>query len=291
MRLKDKSIVITGAGSGLGREAALLFASEGARIVVTDKIQARVEKVVAEINETGGTCVGLQADVTLEPDMEAACRLAVEQFGQLDVMFANAGVPPVGFGTTPFEEFTEEAWDDVNNVVLKGVFFAAKHAVRMMKTSGGGNIVVTTSAAGSVAYPGFFAYGAGKAGANQLVKSLSLDLGRYNIRINALAPVHGMSVNFAMEPEADVLGLSYEEAALGQSGEPWDPRTSPIPLKVPRPPLLRDHALLALFLASDDSQYMSGVVIPSADGGTLSKVAMTFEESWEEDLAPRADSH
>lgn len=289
MRLKDKSIVITGSGSGLGREAALLFASEGARIVVTDKIQARVDQVVAEIVDQGGSCIGRQADVTVEADMEAACGVAMEHFGRLDVMFANAGVPPVGFGATPFDEFTEQAWDDVNDVVLKGVFFAAKHAVRVMKPTGGGNIVVTTSAAGSAAYPGFFAYGAGKAGANQLVKSLSLDLGRYNIRINALAPVHGMSVNFAMEPEAEVLGLSYEEAALGQSGDPWDPRTSPIPLKVPRPPGLRDHALLALFLASDDSQYMSGVVIPSADGGTLSRVAMTFEENWEEDLEPRPD--
>ena len=144
---------------------------------------------------------------------------------------------------------------------------------------------MTGSAGGIVAYPGFFAYCAGKAGAHHLVKSMSYDLGRFGIRANAIAPTHGMSVNLAMPPDADVLGLSYEEAAVAESGA-WEPAKSPIPLKLNRPPRLLDNAYAALFLASDESAYMSGVVLPTTDGGTLSRVAMGFEENWEQDLAP-----
>lgn len=285
-RLEGKTAVITGAGSGLGRESALLFAQEGANIVVTDKIAARVEKVTNEILEQGGKAVGIKADVTVESEMQAACELAVSEFGRLDIMFANAGVAPTGFGSVPFEDFSAEDWDAVNDVNFKGVFLSCKQAVKIMKPQGGGTIVVTTSAGGIVAYPGFFAYCAGKGGANMLVHSMAFDLGKYGIRANGLAPTHGMSVNLALPPDADVLGLSYEEAAVAQDGKPWNAAASPIPLKLNRPPRLRDNANVALFLASDDSAYMSGVVVPATDGGTLSRVAMSFEESWQDDLAP-----
>jgi NAD(P)-dependent dehydrogenase (short-subunit alcohol dehydrogenase family) len=116
-------------------------------------------------------------------------------------------------------------------------------------------------------------YTATKAGVNGLVRNLAYDLGRYGIRINALAPTHGMSPNFLMPPDAEVVGRSYEE----HRGN-WDPAAAPMPLKLPRPPSLMDNARVALFLASDDSAYMSGVTIPSTDGGTLSRVGIQFDD-------------
>ncbi len=286
MRLQNKTAVITGAGSGLGRESALLFAREGANVVVTDLIESRALKVADEVNAEGpGKAVGLKADVRVEAEMDAAVALAVAEFGRIDIMFANAGVAPEGFGQVPFEEFTVEQWNGVNDVNLLGVFLASKAAVKeFKKQGGGGTIVVTGSAGGIMAYPGFFAYCAGKAGAHHLVKTMAFDLGRFGIRANAIAPTHGMSVNLAMPPDADVVGLSYEEAAAASGG--WDPGKSPIPLKLNRPPRLLDNAYAALFLASDESAYMSGVVLPATDGGTLSRVAMYFEKNWEESLAP-----
>jgi NAD(P)-dependent dehydrogenase (short-subunit alcohol dehydrogenase family) len=177
---------------------------------------------------------------------------------------------------------TEEDWDAVNAAVYKGVFFSGKHACRQMKTQrDGGNIVVTTSAGGLNAYPGFGPYNAGKAGAIGLIKSMAYDWGRYGIRVNGLAPTHGMSVNFAMPAEADVLGLSYEQAMLAENGGQWDAATMfPGPLKVGRPPGLGDNAAVATFLASDESQYMSGVVIPSCDGGSFARTSIPIPEAW-----------
>jgi NAD(P)-dependent dehydrogenase (short-subunit alcohol dehydrogenase family) len=101
-------------------------------------------------------------------------------------------------------------------------------------------------------------------------------LGSYGIRVNALCPTHGMSPNLLLPPDAPVVGQSYEEVA-----GPWDPSVSPIPFKASRPPSLRDNANVALFLASDESMYMSGVCLPSCDGGTLGRVAIEFETGWE----------
>ena len=196
-------------------------------------------------------------------------------------MFANAGIPPDGFGTIALEDLTEAQWRNVNDVVYTGVFFSGKHACRQMKTQGGGNIVVTISAGGHNAYPGFGAYCAGKAGAIGLVRNMAYDFGRFGIRANGLSPTHGMSVNFALPPEADVLGLSYEEAALAEQGVEWDPHTMfPGPLKVDRPPSLKDNAAVATFLASDDSAYMSGIVIQSCDGGNFARTSIPIPEAW-----------
>lgn len=275
-----KVIVITGGGAGLGRECALWWAGEGAQVVVTDEIEQRAKDVAGQIADAGGTAVGLKADVTIENDMAAAVRAAVEHYDRLDIMFANAGRGPVGFGSIPLEDVTEADWDIVNDVVYKGVFFSGKHACRQMKKQGGGgNIVVTVSAGGLNAYPGFGPYNAGKSGTIGLVKSMAYDWGKYGIRVNGLAPTHGMSVNFAMPPDAEVLGLSYEQAML--AGGEWDPATMfPGPLKVQRPPTLRDNAAVATFLASDGSEYMSGIVIPSCDGGSFARTSIPIPESW-----------
>jgi NAD(P)-dependent dehydrogenase (short-subunit alcohol dehydrogenase family) len=280
-RFDGKVIVITGGGSGLGRECALMWAEEGGKIVVTDLVERRARDVAEQITGKGGTAIGLKADVTVEAEVEAAVAAAVAEYGRLDIMFANAGKAVNGYGAIALEDFSEADWDDVNDVVYKGVFFSGKHACRQMKGQGSGNIVVTISAGGLNHYPGFGAYCAGKAGAVGLVKSMAYEFGRHGVRVNALAPTHGMSANFALPPDADVIGLSYEENAMRQSGGEWDPFTMfPGPLKVQRPPSLRDNAAVATFLASDDSAYMSGITIPSCDGGNFSRTSIPIPDRW-----------
>jgi NAD(P)-dependent dehydrogenase (short-subunit alcohol dehydrogenase family) len=271
MRMGDKVVAITGSGSGLGREGALLFASEGAVVVTSDVVPGRAEKVAKEVVAAGGQAIGIDADVRIEDDMARLVHTAVESFDRIDVMWANAGIPEPGFG---MQQFVDSKLDDWNNILatnLTGIYLAWKHAAkRMIDQGGGGTLLATTSASAFVAYPGFPMYTSSKAGANGLVRAAALELGKHGIRANALCPVHGMSINFAMPPEADVLGLSYEQM------QPWNPEQRAMPLRLDRPPALRDNANLALFLASDDSAYISGQTIQSCDGGTSARVAIIF---------------
>ncbi|MGI5328586.1 SDR family NAD(P)-dependent oxidoreductase [Actinomadura nitritigenes] len=279
-RLENKVAIITGAGSGLGREAARLFAAEGAKVVVMDVLGDRAEATVKLVTEQGGTAVAVTADTAVEDDVVRTVRTALDEFGKLDIMWANAGVvsrggvPSVAGGEElAFEDFPLEDWNNVVNVNLTGPFLCAKHSVKPMRENGGGAILVTSSAASMAAYHSISPYSATKAGVNGMVRGLSLDLGRWGIRVNAIAPTHGMSPNFLMEPGAPVVGKSYEEAA-----GPWDKGITPIPLKLDRPPTLLDHAKTALFLVSDDAAYTSGQVVSSCDGGTLARVSIPFPE-------------
>ncbi|GAA2403704.1 SDR family oxidoreductase [Actinomadura vinacea] len=269
-RLDGKVVLITGAGSGLGRESALLFAAEGAAVVVTDLIPDRVDRVVEEVRAAGGQAVGAKADVREAPDSADAVALAVDAFGRLDALMCSAGVPEEGFGTLAFEDISVEGFTSMLATNLTGVFLAARAAVPVMKRQRRGTILAVSSMAGFVAYPGFPGYAAAKHGVNGLVKGMSLSLGGYGIRANALCPAHGMSVNFAMPPSAEVLGKSYEQM------EPWDPAATSIPLKLDRPPSLRDNANAALFLVSDESAYISGVCLPATDGGNLARTSIIF---------------
>lgn len=271
MRLEDKVVVITGSGSGLGREAALMFADEGATVFTSDVVPGRAQAVAKEVEAAGGTSHGIDADVRVEADMERLVSEAVEKFGRIDVMWANAGIPEPGFGMKGFIDSELEDWNNIFSVNATGIYLAWKHAAKwMVANKRPGNLLATTSASAFVAYPGFPMYTASKAAANGLVRSAAMELGKYGIRVNALCPTHGMSVNFALPPEAEVLGKSYEEMS------PWDPDNRAMPLRVERPPVLRDNAYLALFLASDESAYMSGQTIQSADGGTFARTSIIF---------------
>lgn len=274
-RLAGKTALITGAGSGLGREVALIFAREGVNVVVTDISESRAKDVAEQIGAAGHVGRSYVVDVSQEAEVEAGVRQAVEWFGQLNIMHANAGIGVFGNGSVAFEDTTAESWDHTNDVNYKGVFFSIKHAARAMKKNGGGSIIATSSAASFVGYPGMGVYAAGKAGVNGLVRNAAFDLGKYGIRVNAVCPTHGMSINFALAPDAAVLGKSYEEV----SG-PWGPQAGPMPLKLAEPPALRDNAYPVLWLASDEARYMSGVCIVTCDGGTLSRTQVQFPENW-----------
>lgn len=288
MKLDNKVAIITGGGSGLGRQSAQLFASEGAKVAVVDIDPERAAGTVKLVQEQGGTAIDIVADVSKKAQMVDAVARTVDEFGKLDIMFANAGVvsrggvPSVAGGEqVAFEDLTEEDWQHVCGVNLSGVVYSAQAAVPALKANGGGVILATSSASSIVSYHSIALYQATKAGINGLVRGLSLDLGKFGIRVNAIAPTHGMSPNFLAPAGTPVVGQSYEETA-----GPWDPIVSPIPLKLNRPPSLVDNAKAALFLVSDDSTYMSGVTMPTTDGGTLSRVGMWFEE----DLNPTAAS-
>ncbi len=271
MRLKGKVIAITGSGSGLGREGARLFASEGARVVTSDVVAGRAQTVAKEIEADGGQAVGVDADVRDETAMERLVSETVSAFGRIDVMWANAGIPEPGFGMTGLLDSKLEDWNNIFAVNVGGIYLAWKHAGRWMAANGvAGNLLATTSAAAFNAYPGFPMYAASKAAGNGLVRAAALELGKFGIRANALCPTHGMSINFALPPEAEVLGKSYEEM------QPWDPDTRAMPLRLDRPPRLGDNAYLALFLASDESAYMSGQTIQSVDGGNAARTSIIF---------------
>lgn len=271
MRLPEKVIAITGSGSGLGREGALLFASEGATIVTSDVVPGRAQAVAKEIEAAGGTALGIDADVRSEEDMERLVNETVGAFGRIDVMWANAGIPEPGFGVQQFVDSRLEDWNNIFAVNTTGIYLAWKHAARWMVANGkGGNLLATTSASAFVAYPGFPMYTASKAAANGLTRAAALELGKHGIRANALCPTHGMSINFALPPEAEVLGKSYEEM------QEWNPDERAMPLRLDRPPRLRDNAYLALFLASDESAYMSGQTIQSVDGGNFARTSIIF---------------
>jgi NAD(P)-dependent dehydrogenase (short-subunit alcohol dehydrogenase family) len=271
MRLEDKVVVITGSGSGLGREGALMFAAEGATVFTSDVVPGRAQAVAKEVEAAGGKALGIDADVREEADIERLVSSTVSEFGRIDVMWANAGIPEPGFGMKGFIDSELEDWNNIFSVNTTGIYLAWKHAAKwMVENQRGGTLLATTSAAAFVAYPGFPMYSASKAAANGLVRAAAMELGKFGIRANALCPTHGMSVNFALPPEAEVLGKSYEEMS------PWDPDSRAMPLRLERPPVLRDNANLALFLASDESAYMSGQTIQGTDGGNFARTSIIF---------------
>ncbi|OBJ38362.1 oxidoreductase [Mycobacterium colombiense] len=285
MKLEGKVVLISGAGSGLGRQGAQLFTAEGASVAIVDIDPNRAEQTLKLVLDQGGDAIAITADVAQKDQIVGAVNETVNHYGRLDIAWANAGivsrggVPTVAGGEfVAFEDLTEADWQHVLGVNLSGVVYTTQAAVPHLKAAGGGVILATSSAASHVAYHNIAMYSATKAGVNGLVRGLSLDLGRFGIRVNAIAPTHGMSPNFLMPPGAPVVGQSYEEVA-----GPWNPTVSPIPLKLPRPPSLLDNAKIALFLVSDDSAYISGATIAATDGGTLARVGMWFDE----DLNPQ----
>ena len=262
LKLDGKVAVITGAGAGFGRACALLFAEEGARIVVADINADRADLAAKRITSNGGTAIAVECDVSDESAVRDLVDHAVRTYGTLDIMFNNAGVGYTG----PVEEITEAQFRRMIDVNLLGVFFGCKHAAPILKAKRGGVILNTSSAGTFAAVPTTCAYASTKGAVNVLTRDLAVELGPYNVRVNALCSMGGMSANFVLPPDAPLV----DEDALDDQ---WDPADSVYVLATPRPPKLRDNANVALFLASDDAYWVSGVCM-RADGATTQKAAI-----------------
>ena len=250
-RLEGRVALVTGAASGIGRASAVLFASEGAKIVAVDRAQ-EVRETAATIAGAGGKAVALAADVSSESDISAAVDRAVKEFGTLDVLYANAGVSG---GFRNFLELSAQDWMDVLSVNLIGVYLAIKHAARVMVPKQKGAIVCTASVAGLRSGAGGAPYSASKAGVISLTQLSANLLAGTGIRINAICP--GIIETGMTKPIFDRAKERGTEGKIGQLN----------PLRRYGHP--EEIAHMALFLASDEASYVNGQAFP-VDGGLSS---------------------
>lgn len=243
-RLQDKVAVITGAGSGMGKAMAELFAAEGATVVLSD-VSGEQQAVADAI---GDAAVPVQCDVSDEDQVRALIATAVDRFGRLDVLCNNAGF---GGGTALLHEQSLERWNKVHDTNFKGVFLGMKYGIAAMLECGGGAIVNTGSASGVVGWKRHGVYGSAKAGVHHMTKIAALDYSDRNIRVNAIAP-----------------GTMWTGLVEASKEHTEPPEGYPVLAGIPmgRWGSAMDVARAALFLASDEAAYITGVVLP-VDGG------------------------
>jgi NAD(P)-dependent dehydrogenase (short-subunit alcohol dehydrogenase family) len=266
MRLAGKIAVVIGAGQspgegiGNGRATVLRFAQEGARVLAVDRDLASAEETASLAAKEGGECVAFQADVTREATLLAAMQEAVRRWGRLDILHNNVGVS-VGGGDKPLDELTEEAYDRVSAINLRGTIMACKHAIPIMRRQGSGAIVnISSVAAWENTYP-LVTYKVTKAGMIAFTQQLALQNAPYGIRANCILPGL-MDTPMAVDTRARTSNRSRAEVAAerdakvplrGKMGTGWD------------------VANAALFLASDEANFITGVALP-VDGGALVKI-------------------
>ncbi len=250
MRLKDKVAIVTGSSSGLGRAIAVLFAKEGAKVVVNANRNVEGGKeTVKQIKDAGGEAVLCVASVATVDGAQSLTQTAVDNWGRVDILVNNAGVEIRGGVLT----LTSEEWDTMIGVDLKGIFLCSKYAAPEMIKVGGGSIVNVTSVLGLDVIPERAAYCAAKAGAIHLSKSMALDLAEHNIRSNALVPGAFLTplLEQSMIDSGDYEGTKdvlTNKSVFGRMGDN------------------EELAYSALFLASDESSFTTGAVL-QCDGG------------------------
>jgi NAD(P)-dependent dehydrogenase (short-subunit alcohol dehydrogenase family) len=247
-RLEGKSVIITGAGSGIGRAASLLFTREGARLIAVDRAES-VKETVELARKAGGTAEAMMADAGAEKDVMAFVEMAVSTYGRLDVIWANAGVSG---GLVPLAEQTVEHWQEILRINLIGAFLAVKHSIPHMVKQRHGSIVCTASVAGLKSGASGHPYGASKAGVISLVQTTAYSLSGTGVRINAVCP--GLIETGMTKPIFDRARERGTEGKIGQLN----------PLKRAGQP--HELAAMGLFLASEEASYVNGQAIP-VDGG------------------------
>ncbi len=252
MKLKDKVVIITGAGSGIGRETAITFAKNGAKIVVTDidenagnETVSEIIKVLSEDPDCNGDAFFIKLDVSNREQTKQVVQEALNRYGNIDILVNNAGIIRDDLIT----KMTEEEWDKVVDVDLKGPFNMSKAVVDTMVKNGKGVIINVSSIVGIYGNIGQTNYSAAKAGLIGMTKTLSKELGRNGIRVNAIAPGFIYTPMTAKVPDK-ILDMMKQKTPLKRLGKPID------------------VANALLYLASDDADFISGIVLP-VDGGLV----------------------
>jgi NAD(P)-dependent dehydrogenase (short-subunit alcohol dehydrogenase family) len=257
--LEHKTAIITGSGSGVGRASALRFAQEGARVVCADLNLEGAKETVRQIEAAGGTAVPIGTDVSKEDDVVAMVAATVEQFGRLDIIFNNVGIPTPRLGMS-FEEHTVDDYLKLTAVNFGGVFLGCKHVVIRFKEQGAGGVILNTgSVAGLVGWGGAV-YGATKGAVHQLTKAIAVECAPQGIRANAICPAAmpytGFMAAGGMQVAADALDQVAQAAGAGH------PLGKPITAD--------DCAEAAVFLCSDRAANITGILMP-VDGGYVAR--------------------
>ncbi len=256
-RLDGKVAIVTGAASGIGRASAILFAREGARLVIVDQNAEGLNETAHAIAQHGGKAQAVVADTSREEDVEAFVDQARESLGGLDVFYANAGVSG---GLLPLLEQTVDYWQHVLQVNLIGTFLAIKHAAPHMVKKRRGSIILTASVAGLRANAGGAAYSASKAGVVSLAQTAANALLGTGVRVNAICP--GLIETGMTKP---IFEAARERGTHGKIGQLNPLQRAGAPAEI---------AAMALFLASDESSYVNGQAFP-VDGGLSSTLPFT----------------
>ena len=252
MKLAGKVALITGAGSGMGRASAILFAKEGAKVIVADMNAQTGNETVNLIKKQGQEGFFVQVDVSKASDAEKMIKFAIDKYGRLDILYNNAGIP---MPRTPLEDVSESLWDRILSINVKSIFLATKIAVPIMKKQGGGVIINTSSIAAVRPRPGLSAYTASKAAATTLTKAIAVEVAPFKIRVNSISPVAA---------ETPMLEGFYDENMKKNIEATRKASLATIPMG--RFAQAEDVAKTALFLASDDAAFISGADI-YVDGG------------------------
>lgn len=246
-RLQGKSAIITGASSGIGRATAILFAAEGARLLLNDRDGPGLDALVSELAAGGATVRGVVGDVSQEQDVQRFVAAAIESYGRLDVLVANAGVIP----DATLEQATTALWDETMAINGRGMFLSCRYAAAEMVKAGSGAIVCLSSISASAGQIGQAVYGPAKFVASGITKHLAIDLAGKGVRVNAVAPGTIDTPAAARFPK-EAIAAVLRQHPLGRIGRP------------------EEVACAILFLASDEASFITGVVLP-VDGGYLAQ--------------------
>ena len=246
MQLAERVALITGAGSGIGKAAALLLAKEGAKIGALGRTQDELKDTVAQIQGAGGNAIPIDADISQPNEMQQAVQQLVDQWGRLDIVFANAGINGVW---APLEELEPDEWDKTINVNLKGTFLTVKYAVPHLKKQGG-SVIITSSVNGTRIFSntGATAYSCTKAAQVAFTKMVALELAEHRVRVNVICP-GAISTN---------IEESTEQRDLDEIREPVEYPEGRIPLTDGKPGSAEQVAQLVMFLASDAASHITG---------------------------------